>query len=121
MTDVTDVAALETALFQFFEQLLLQTPAAIAVVNALASPTSDETDRLCYPLEPAPFRWRFRLKGLHACIATADTLPYSRFRQQLFQTEINRRLGAVNAELVIYENAQHIDRTVYCLRTVSLA
>ncbi|MGE8498519.1 MAG: hypothetical protein ACN6O6_13510 [Pseudomonas sp.] len=66
-----------------------------------------------------PSAWQFSLPALHRFLrghlAAQDALEYPQFRRQLFTSDLNTRLRALGAEIVIVDNRGKVDASVYGL------
>lgn len=66
-----------------------------------------------------PSAWQFSLPALHAFVrgqlAAEDALEYLQFRRQLFASDLNTRLRALGAQVVILYNRGKVDTSLYRL------
>lgn len=63
--------------------------------------------------------WQFRLPALHALLITrlpsGERIDYPQFIRELYASDLNTRLRALDAEIVIVNNRGKVDASVYGL------
>lgn len=62
---------------------------------------------------------RFRLPALHAYLYGQQPPGYSEFRRALYSSDLNTRLGALGAQVVIHRNEGKVDQSIYRLQAAS--
>ncbi|MGE8358563.1 hypothetical protein [Pseudomonas sp.] len=64
-------------------------------------------------------RWQFCLPALHALLMerlpSAERIDYPHFIRELYASDLNTRLRALGAEIVIVDNQAKVDTSVYGL------
>jgi len=67
-------------------------------------------------LELRPEGFVFSLPALHAALDPAQGLAYRDFRRLLYDSALNRELGAFDAEVTLFRSSGKTDSSLYCLR-----
>jgi len=71
----------------------------------------------------APGVWQFTLPSLHRFLqdqlAEGECPGYPVFRQMLFASDVNTRLRALGAEIVVVDNHAKVDSSLYGLRRLA--
>lgn len=67
-------------------------------------------------LELSPRGFVFTLPALHTLLDIRHSLDYRDFRKLLYQSTLNRDLGALGAEIVPFASTGKVDNSRYCLQ-----
>lgn len=66
------------------------------------------------------YYWQFTLPELHKTTKSVDpllaNLNYNSFRSLLFNSSVNKQLKARGAEIIIVENKNKVDLSIYALK-----
>ena len=101
------MATSEQTLLSFFEQIARKDT---VLLELLKEEPRFKVEHLC---------WTFTLPDLHAFLQRHDdvfyALDYKPFQQLLFRSPVNQRLKQYGAQIVIADNRNKVDKSIYAL------